>query len=158
MINATLLYDALNWIPGDARAARPEARARIAHNWFWRLTGTASVAIGVINIFLPLLPTTIFMIIGAWAWGKGAPELKAKLMQHPRFGPALRDWEDGGRVSRRGKRMATCGMALSLMISAVLIGAKPALAIVAGVLAAVVVWLWRRPEPRRSQFRLRAVR
>lgn len=158
MINATLLYDALHWIPGDAHAARPAVRARAAQRWAWRLIGSASVAIGVINLFLPLLPTTIFILFGAWAWGKGAPDLKAKLLQHPRFGPVIRDWEDGGRISRRGKRMAVAGMALSLALSALLIGARPALALVAVVLGTVALWLWRRPEPVRDEVARRLAR
>ena len=54
-----------------------------------------------LNAFIPLLPTTVFLLIGAWALGKGAPEWRAKLVAHPRFGRALRDWDDGRRVSRR---------------------------------------------------------
>ena len=55
--------------PAPPRAVSARA-ARI-----WRGLGTASVAIGLFNAFVPLLPTTIFLIIGAWAYGKGSPEL-----------------------------------------------------------------------------------
>ena len=56
-------------------------------NAAWRALGTVCVAIGVINAFLPLLPTTEFLLIGAWAYGKGAPEMRERLLAHPRFGP-----------------------------------------------------------------------
>lgn len=116
--------------------------------WMWRTLGTASVSIGFINVFIPLMPTTVFLIIGVWAWGKGAPELKARLLLHPKYGPPLRDWENGGRISRRGKRMAAWGMAASFVIPALLIGAKPATTLVGACLLAVALWLWKRPEPR----------
>ena len=60
----------------------------------WRILGLTSVGIGLINAFIPLMPTTVFLLIGAWALGKGSPEWRAKLIAHPRFGRALRDWED----------------------------------------------------------------
>ena len=67
----------------------------------------------MINAFIPLMPTTVFLLVGAWALSKGSPEWRAKLIAHPRFGRALRDWEDGRRVSRRGKRLAALGVAVS---------------------------------------------
>lgn len=142
--------------PVDTTAPTAEITCPVARPvrvWMWRTLGTVSVSIGFINVFIPLMPTTVFLIIGVWAWGKGAPELKARLLQHPKYGPPLRDWENGGRISRRGKHMAACGMAASFVISALLIGAKPATAVVGACLLAVALWLWKRPEPRAGSSR-----
>lgn len=127
--------------------ARSEAKPASVRLWLWRTLGTISVSVGLINVLIPLMPTTVFLIIGLWAWGKGAPELKARLLQHPRFGPSLRDWENGGRISRRGKWLSISGIAASFAISAWWIGAKIATAIVGMCLLALAIWLWRRPEP-----------
>ena len=113
----------------------------------WRAAGAASVAIGIVNAFIPLLPTTVFLLLGAWAWGKGAPEWRARLLAHPRWGEPLRLWADGRQVSRRGKRMATVGIATSWCLSAVIIGPSIAVLGVGFALAALVAWLWSRPEP-----------
>jgi hypothetical protein len=116
--------------------------------FFWRILGFTSVGIGMINAFIPLMPTTVFLLVGAWALSKGSPEWRAKLIAHPRFGRALRDWEDGRRVSRRGKRLAALGMAVGWAIVVVWQGISPWTVGVGVLLAAIATWLWRRPEPR----------
>jgi uncharacterized membrane protein YbaN (DUF454 family) len=115
--------------------------------FFWRILGFTSVGIGMINAFIPLMPTTVFLLVGAWALSKGSPEWRAKLIAHPRFGRALRDWEDGRRVSRRGKRLAALGMAVGWAIVVVWQGISPWTVGVGVLLAAIATWLWRRPEP-----------
>lgn len=113
----------------------------------WRVFGAASVAIGIVNAFIPLLPTTVFLLIGAWAWGKGAPQWRARLLAHPRWGAPLRLWANGRQVSRRGKCMAALGIATSWGLSAVWIGPTTVVLAVGLGLAALVAWLWSRPEP-----------
>ena len=116
--------------------------------FLWRILGFTSVGIGMINAFIPLMPTTVFLLIGAWALSKGSPDWRAKLVAHPRFGRALRDWEDGRRVSRRGKRLAALGMAVGWIILVVWQGISPWTSGVGVLLATIATWLWRRPEPR----------
>lgn len=116
--------------------------------WLWRALGLISVTVGIINAFIPLLPSTVFLLVGAWAFSRGAPHWRERLIAHPRFGAPLRNWEDGGRVSRRGKRLAAIGMAASVAISLWLFGPTvPVLGVAAG-LAGLATWLWTRPEPR----------
>jgi uncharacterized membrane protein YbaN (DUF454 family) len=114
----------------------------------WRVLGTASVAIGLVNAFIPLMPTTVFLLVGAWAWSKGAPEWHARLLAHPRWGTPLRHWADGRRVSRRGKGLATAGILTSWLLCLWLLGASAATFAVGAALAGLLAWLWSRPEPR----------
>ena len=114
----------------------------------WRILGFTSVGIGLINAFIPLMPTTVFLLVGAWALSKGSPEWRARLVAHPRFGRALRDWEDGRRVSRRGKRLAASGMTLGWILFVWWRGLSPWAIGLGLLLAAIALWLWRRPEPR----------
>lgn len=116
--------------------------------FLWRILGFTSVGIGLINAFIPLMPTTVFLLIGAWALGKGSPAWRARLVAHPRFGRALRDWEDGRRVSSRGKRLAALGMTLGWVLLVIWRGVDPVTALVGLLLASIALWLWRRPEPR----------
>ncbi len=115
---------------------------------FWRILGFTSVGIGIVNAFIPLMPTTVFLLVGAWVLGKGSPEWRARLIAHPRFGRALRDWEDGRRVSRRGKRLAALGMAISWIILVFWRDFSPWSISTGILLAGIAFWLWRRPEPR----------
>ena len=116
-------------------------------NAAWRILGTVSVAIGVINAFLPLLPTTEFLLIGVWAYGKGAPELRERLLAHPRFGPPLRNWQEGRRMSRQAKRAALSGMALSFGFTWAALGNGWPIAAIAAGLLSLAFYLGSRPEP-----------
>jgi len=113
----------------------------------WRGLGSVSVGIGIVNAFLPLLPTTVFLLIGLWAWSKGAPEWHARLLDHPRYGPTLRHWRDGRRITRRGKQAAAGGMALSYGVTLAVAGIGPVTLAVGVGLTALGTWLWMRPEP-----------
>ncbi|MBL8279462.1 MAG: YbaN family protein [Pelomonas sp.] len=112
----------------------------------WRTLALVSVLLGLVGIVLPGLPTVPFLLLAAWAGGKGWPALEAWLLNHPRHGPAIRRWRERGAVPRRAKWAASGMMALSTCLLA-LSGAP--LAVKAGaplVMAAVALWLWRRPE------------
>ncbi|MDP1643351.1 MAG: YbaN family protein [Phenylobacterium sp.] len=83
---------------------------------FYRALGFAALGLGIVGAFLPLLPTTIFLIIAAWAFGKSAPKLRARLYAHKRFGPTLRAWDRHGAIPPRAKLAAVIGMGLSLVV------------------------------------------
>ncbi|XAH25967.1 YbaN family protein [Xylophilus sp. GW821-FHT01B05] len=105
------------------------------------------IALGVVGIFVPGMPTTVFIIMAAWAAARSSPRLHAWLMGHRLFGPLLRNWQNGGRMSRRAKWSATAAMAFCALILLATTqrvwAASLALACMDGVLA----WLWCRPEP-----------
>ncbi|EIT70312.1 YbaN family protein [Hydrocarboniphaga effusa] len=107
-----------------------------------------SLTLGFIGIFVPGMPTTVFVLIAGWAAARSSPRFHAWLENHPRFGPMLRDWRENGAVSRRAKWMATIMMSISAVIIWFTVP-KPWIALLAcGVMASVAIWLWRRPEPR----------
>jgi uncharacterized membrane protein YbaN (DUF454 family) len=113
----------------------------------WRTLGGLCFGIGVVNAFIPLLPTTIFLLIGLWAYGKGDPQMRERLLQHPRFGAPLRLWVEKRQISRKGKLGAVGGILLSAGFTAAMIGPKPIMwAIVAG-LSGLSAYLATRAEP-----------
>jgi uncharacterized membrane protein YbaN (DUF454 family) len=65
--------------------------------------GHVSVALGVAGVFLPVMPTVVFMIVAAWCYARGNPALRGRLLAHPSFGPPIRDWEEHRAISLRGK-------------------------------------------------------
>jgi uncharacterized membrane protein YbaN (DUF454 family) len=128
--------------PAPAPASRRSAR-------LWRALGTASVAVGLFNAFVPLLPTTIFLIIGLWAYGKGSPELRAKLLEHPRFGPTLRNWVERRAMTRVAKLQCVGTIALGYLVTLFFVGFTAVTALVGVGLGGLCLYLLRRPEPDR---------
>ena len=134
-------------MPTESPAKDPHAPSTSPHLVAWRILGLTFVALGILGAILPLLPSVVFFLLAAWAFGKGAPAWRQRLHDHPRYGPPLRQWADGGRVSRRGKRLAVSTMAASFLLSLAMLGPRASVAVVGVVLTVVGTWLWRRPEP-----------
>ncbi|VTU27436.1 Inner membrane protein YbaN [Variovorax sp. PBL-H6] len=112
----------------------------------WRLLAILSIVLGVIGIVLPVVPTVPFLLVAAWAGGRGWPALEQWLLGHPRYGPPIRQWREGGIISRSSKCAAISMMALGAVVLQ-FTGVPMALrAVVPVVLAVVAVWLWTRPE------------
>ncbi|MFT4091978.1 MAG: YbaN family protein [Asticcacaulis sp.] len=85
------------------------------------LLGLFFVALGVIGAFLPVMPTTIFLIIAAIIFAKSNPAWEAKIMEHPKYGPPIRDFRERGIIGPKAKCFAVGGMAVSSIISYFLI-------------------------------------
>ena len=78
---------------------------------FWFCLGGISLALGAIGAILPILPTTPFVILSAFAFGKSSPRLAAWLNNSPTFGPMIADWRSHGAIAPRYKRIAVTMMA-----------------------------------------------
>lgn len=102
--------------------------------------------LGIVGLLLPVLPTTPFILLSAWAAARGSPRLLAWLENHTAFGPMIRDWRRGGVVSRRAKWVATSFMGVSALY--MLYGVRPIWVPLLAIacMAATLLWLWRRPE------------
>lgn len=106
-----------------------------------------SLALGIIGIVRPVLPTTPFILLAAFAAARGSARLHAWMRNHKQLGPMLREWERDGAVSRRAKLFAsvtTFGSAATLFI---LSPCWWIAAIASASMLAVAIWLWLRPEP-----------
>ena len=126
--------------------------ARSRFRWAWWLLAYASLGLGIVGVFVPGLPTTVFVLIAAWAAARGSERLHRWLLAHRRFGPMIRDWQAHGAVGRRAKWLATWMM---LACALVLLGVMAMtgghrvwmIALPIACMAGVGTWLWFRPEP-----------
>jgi uncharacterized membrane protein YbaN (DUF454 family) len=112
----------------------------------WRLLAGLMLLLAAIGVALPVLPTVPFLLVAAWAAGRGWPELEAWLLAHPRYGADIRRWRERGAVSHRAKWFASVAMfasALFVVLSDLPLWLRWSVPL---TMAAVAVWLWRRPE------------
>ncbi|NRA85970.1 MAG: YbaN family protein [Rhizobiales bacterium] len=77
-----------------------------AKSIFYLTLGYVSFALGFIGIFLPILPTTPFMIVALWAFSKGSKKMHNWLLNHPRFGESLQNWETHKIIPMKAKLTA----------------------------------------------------
>jgi hypothetical protein len=76
-----------------------------------------ALLLGGIGVFLPVLPTTPFVLLAAFAFTRGSPALRSWLATHSVFGPIIADWEAHGAIALRYKLIACTLMALAFIAS-----------------------------------------
>ena len=108
------------------------------------LLGFLALALGGLGILLPLLPTVPFMLLAAFFFAKSSPRLEAWLLEHPGFGPHIRDWRDRRAVSRAGKRGAILAFAASAIVGLIFLPLPWSLVPLAAALIGGT-WIARRP-------------
>lgn len=115
--------------------------------WLLMALAVLSLATGVVGIFVPGLPTTVFVLIAGWAAARSSPRMYRWLWNHRLFGPMLQNWAQGGRVSRKAKWSATLLMGLCALILLLVQVPRWAALTATTCMVGVLLWLWRRPEP-----------
>ena len=132
---------------GDGSSRPPTRLAR------WRGTrlaylvlGCGCVGLAAVGAVLPVMPTTVFLIVAAWAFARSSDRLHRWLHDHRLFGPLLTDWEDHGVIRPQAKVAAVATIAVSFLVA--LVTGSPAwvLAPLALVLGAVCLFILSRPS------------
>ena len=127
-------------LPADAP---PNPRPRWQRG-LWLLAGAVSLATGIVGIFLPLLPTTPFVLLAAFCFSRGSQRCETWLLQHPRFGPMVRGWRANRAVPLRAKQLATVMMVVGSAWA--WWSLPPSVCWLPTLLcAATALWLWRLP-------------
>ena len=111
------------------------------------IAGWMSLLLAFIGVFLPLLPTTPFVLLAAFCFSRSSEKLHSWLLQHKLFGPLISDWEQDGVIRLKAKWIAT--ISILLLISYPLIWGTFAITlklVAAGSVCCVLVFIWSRPS------------
>ena len=109
--------------------------------------GMLCVALGIVGVALPVLPTTPFMLLAAFFFAKSSDRLHAWLLGHPRFGPQIKNWQAHGAISRDTKYLAVATMLVLLVLSFLLGLPLLVVSIQAVAMAAASAFILTRPFP-----------
>lgn len=85
--------------------------------YVWLGVGGLFVALAIIGIALPVMPTVPFLLVAAWAFSRSSPRLRRKILNHPTYGPPVRSWQERGAVGRLAKIWAVVAMASGVALS-----------------------------------------
>jgi uncharacterized membrane protein YbaN (DUF454 family) len=109
--------------------------------------GFVFVVLGFVGAFLPVLPTTPFLILATSCFARSSPRLENWLLSHPRFGPPLRVWRERGAIPLRAKLLALAGMSVGFLLFWIGSAPGPILTASVGALMLVgLVYVFTRPS------------
>lgn len=107
------------------------------------------LVLGIIGAFLPVLPTTPFLLLAAYFYSRTNHELHNWLYNHKTFGPPLRDWDEHKVIGIKAKIIATAAISLVLFwriprleVASLIKG------LIVVVLTGVLIFIWSRPSKR----------
>ncbi|MEW8657059.1 MAG: YbaN family protein [Candidatus Thiodiazotropha endolucinida] len=106
------------------------------------------LALAVIGVILPGLPSVPFLLLAAWFAAKGSERLHRWLYAHPHFGKLLVDWEQQGAISRSSKVVAVILLIVAWVVMYLRISSPWVMAGLTALFVSIMVFLLTRPEPR----------
>ena len=108
--------------------------------------GLVSLALGIIGIFLPLLPTTPFLLLAAICFANSSERFYNWLMNHRHFGEYIRNWRLHGTIPRRAKITAIILIVLTIGSSVLfVVPLLPVQILLVAIGLGVILYLWRMP-------------
>ena len=107
--------------------------------------GWLSIALGIIGIMLPLLPTTPFILLAAACFAKSSPRFHNWLLSHRHLGPIIHQYQSGNGLPRRVRRRALAILWASMSLSMWVIGQWWAVALLGTIGSCVTIYLCRLP-------------
>ena len=118
--------------------------------FIWLLVGLTAVAIGAVGVVLPLVPTTPFLLVAAFAFARSSERMNSWLREHQVFGPLINNWHRDGSIDRNTKRTAIIVIVATPVITWLLDVPPWVVACQIVVLSAAAIFILTRPSPAES--------
>ena len=113
----------------------------------WFALGLSALALGALGTVLPLLPTTPFVLLAAFAFARSSQRLHDWLLAHRVFGSLIHDWRAHGAIGRRAKILGLISIAAVLLLSVAMNTPPWILGIQVVVLGLSATFIASRPSP-----------
>jgi uncharacterized protein len=125
---------------------RHRSRSRLVRALF-NIAGAVALGLGLVGIFLPLLPTTPFVLLAAACFARGSERFHQWLLANRTFGPMVFEWERHRSLPYRTKVTAIVLMSLTMAISIVFFVEPPWLKIALALFGVTLaLWMYRIPS------------
>lgn len=113
----------------------------------WFCLGALALGLGALGIFLPLLPTTPFILLAAYSFARSSKPVHDWLLRHRVFGPLIENWRRYGAISRRAKILGILSLIAVILLSVFMGVPRYVVLIQLVVLSATGVFILTRPLP-----------
>ncbi len=109
--------------------------------------GSLSVVLGVVGIFLPLLPTTPFLLLAAACYVRSSDKFYTWLVSHPVLSKYILAYLNGQGIPRKAKYYTLSVMWLTMGISAAIVPLWQVSVLLLCIGLCVSAYIWQLPEP-----------
>ncbi|NQU62144.1 MAG: YbaN family protein [Rhodospirillales bacterium] len=131
--------------PDKSSEIKPDNLANCTARYALLAFAWLNVALGMIGVIVPGMPTTVFLIVAIWAFSKCSVRFQRWLWEHPRFGPSIQAWHHHRVIPVRAKVLAATMMASSFGIVTFFVADSWELpAFMAAVMIPVCAWIITR--------------
>ncbi len=111
------------------------------------ILGWISIGLAVLGVFLPLLPTTPFVLLAAFLFSRGSTRYHEWLLSHKTFGPLISDWQHGGVIRFRAKVWSTAMIIPLFSYTLYFVNVVLSVKIIVGIIGIfVLAFIWSRPS------------
>jgi len=107
--------------------------------------GLLFVGLGALGAVLPIMPTVPFLLVAVYCFARSSPALEKRILDHPFWGPQVRDWQERRAIARPAKLAALTAMAAGVVFTALTLG-YPYYWISIAILVIAGSWIWTRNE------------
>ncbi|EMH4164076.1 DUF454 family protein [Pluralibacter gergoviae] len=109
------------------------------------IIGWLAIALGTLGVFLPLLPTTPFILLAAWCFSRSSPRFHHWLLHRSWFGPYLRHWQQHKAMPPGAKSRAIAVIIVTFAVSLWLVDITWVRILLLAMLACLLFFMWRIP-------------
>ncbi|WP_419168233.1 YbaN family protein [Halobacteriovorax sp.] len=112
--------------------------------------GIAFVALAIIGVFLPLIPTTPFLLLSAYCFSRSSEKYYQWLLNHKIFGEIITDWNKYGVVSIKSKIIAISMIITLFSYSLIYVDVAPTIKVIISLIGlSIITFLLTRPSHRK---------